>query len=72
LLAGAGVLNAAVAALAVCHQVVPPTLNLEHLDPDCAFDWVPGTSRTMKVDEAMALARGLEGQNTAVVMRAVR
>ena len=38
LVGAAGALNAAVAALAVARGAVPPTLNLEHVDPDCDGD----------------------------------
>jgi 3-oxoacyl-[acyl-carrier-protein] synthase II len=72
LMGGAGALNVATAALALHHQAVPPTLNLEHPDADCAFDWVPGEARKADIGEALALARGLEGQNVALAMRAVR
>jgi 3-oxoacyl-[acyl-carrier-protein] synthase II len=72
LMAGAGALNAAVAVLAIHHGAVPPTLNLEHEDPVCeAVDWVPGEAREVKPTEAIALARGFEGQNVALAMRAV-
>jgi 3-oxoacyl-[acyl-carrier-protein] synthase II len=71
LIGGAGALNAAVAALAVHHGKVPPTLNLEHVDPACAgIDWVPGDAREVKVERALALARGFEGQNVAVLLKA--
>jgi 3-oxoacyl-[acyl-carrier-protein] synthase II len=71
LIGGAGALNAAVAALAVHHGTVPPTLNLEQVDPSCAgIDWVPGEAREIEVRRALALARGFEGQNVAVLMRA--
>ena len=70
LVAGAGALNVAVAALAIHHGVVPPTLNLEHPAPECDLDWVPGEARTLRVDRALALARGLEGQNVALALRA--
>jgi 3-oxoacyl-[acyl-carrier-protein] synthase II len=71
LIGGAGALNAAIAALAVHHGKVPPTLNLEHLDPACAgIDWVPGEARELEVQRALALARGFEGQNVAVLMGA--
>jgi len=69
---GSGALNAGIAALAVHHGKVPPTLNLEHVDPACAgIDWVPKEAREVKVSRALALARGFEGQNVAVLMRAV-
>jgi 3-oxoacyl-[acyl-carrier-protein] synthase II len=72
LMGGAGALNAAVAALALCHGIVPPTLNLENLDPNCAFNWVAGEARDARPQQAIALARGLEGQNVALAMRAVQ
>jgi 3-oxoacyl-[acyl-carrier-protein] synthase II len=70
--AGAGALNVAVAALALQRQVVPPTLNLETPDPVCRMDWVPGQAREVRLEQALALARGLEGQNVALALRAVR
>jgi 3-oxoacyl-[acyl-carrier-protein] synthase II len=71
LVAGAGALNVAMAAMAVKHNVVPPTLNLDEPDPACDMDWVPNEAREAQVNQALALARGLEGQNVAVALRAV-
>jgi 3-oxoacyl-[acyl-carrier-protein] synthase II len=69
--AGAGALNLAVAALAVHHQQVPPTLNLDSPDPACGgLDLVAGEARETPVRQALALARGLEGQNVALAVRA--
>jgi 3-oxoacyl-[acyl-carrier-protein] synthase II len=71
LVGGAGALNAAVAALAIRNGVIPPTLNLERPDPDCdGLDWVPREARRAQVRQALALARGLEGQNVALAIRA--
>lgn len=70
--AAAGAVNVAVAALAIRDRVAPPTLNLEHLDPTCPLDWIPRVAREAAIDQALALARGLEGQNVAVALRAVR
>jgi 3-oxoacyl-[acyl-carrier-protein] synthase II len=72
LMAAAGALNVAVAALALHHQVVPPTLNLEAVDPRCEMDWVRDKAREGRLDQALALARGLSGQNVALALRAVR
>lgn len=72
LVAGAGALNAAVAALAVHHQTIPPTLHLEHPDPACDLDYVPGAAREAALTGALALARGLAGQNVALAIRPVR
>ena len=72
LMAAAGALNVAVAALALEHQAAPPTLNLEKIDPDCALDWVKERSRPLRVEQAVALARGLAGQNVALALRAAQ
>ncbi len=71
LVGAAGALNAAVAALALESRTLPPTLNLEQLDPACAgVDWIAGDAREAEASLALALARGLEGQNVALVLRA--
>jgi 3-oxoacyl-[acyl-carrier-protein] synthase II len=71
LMAAAGALNVAVAALALEHQILPPTLNLENVDPACAMDWVR-EARPARVEQVLALARGLGGQNVALALRAHR
>lgn len=71
LMGGSGALNAAVAALAIHRGTIPPTLNLETPSPDCDLDLVPREAREVRVDRALALARGLEGQNVALAMRRV-
>lgn len=70
--AAAGALNAAVAALAIHHGAAPPTLNLHDPDPACAgIPWLSGEPAEMTIREALALARGLEGQNVALTLRTV-
>ena len=71
LCAAAGALNVGIAALALHHQVAPPTLHLMHPDPECDLDWIPHEARAIRTEHALALARGLEGQNVALALRAI-
>jgi 3-oxoacyl-[acyl-carrier-protein] synthase II len=68
LVGGGGALNVAVAALALHHGVVPATLNLDNPDPECDLDHVRGSARESRPSQAMALARGIEGQAVALTL----
>ncbi len=69
LLGGAGGLEAGITALAVHHQVVPPTINLEQPDPDCDLDYVPGTSRPTPIRYALSNSFGFGGTNAALLFK---
>src|ERR671910_2614535 len=64
----AGALEAQMAALAVHHGVLPPTINYEHPDPDCDLDYVPNEAREAEVDVALSNAMGLGGHNGCVLI----
>jgi 3-oxoacyl-[acyl-carrier-protein] synthase II len=71
LLGGAGALGALAATLAVHHGVVPPTINLETLDPACAalgLNFTPKTAVEKKVDYALANSFGFGGTNASLVV----
>ena len=44
LLGGAGGLEAGITVMAIRDQIAPPTINLDHPDPECDLDYIPGTS----------------------------
>ncbi|MFF2557275.1 beta-ketoacyl-[acyl-carrier-protein] synthase family protein [Nocardia sp. NPDC058058] len=72
LVGAAGALNIAIAALTLHHAIVPPTLHLETPDPDCDLDWVPKSARPdATLTGALALARGLAGQQVALALRPI-
>jgi 3-oxoacyl-[acyl-carrier-protein] synthase II len=71
LVGAAGALNIAIASLALYHCVMPPTLHLERPDPACDLDWIPKSARPATVPAALALARGLAGQQVALALRRV-
>jgi 3-oxoacyl-[acyl-carrier-protein] synthase II len=69
LLGAAGGLEAGISALAVRHQVVPPTINQEVLDPDCDLDYVPNEKRTLSIEYAISNSFGFGGTNASLVFK---
>jgi 3-oxoacyl-[acyl-carrier-protein] synthase II len=69
LLGGAGGLEAGISVLAVHHQLVPPTINLDHPDPECDLDYVPHTSRVMPIRYALSNSFGFGGTNAALLFK---
>jgi len=69
LLGGAGGLEAGISALAVHHQCVPPTINLDNPDPECDLDYVPAKSRGMRIDYALSNSFGFGGTNAALLFK---
>jgi 3-oxoacyl-[acyl-carrier-protein] synthase II len=69
LLGGAGGLEAGISALAVHEQVAPPTINLEHPDPECDLDYVPCKSRPMSITYALSNSFGFGGTNAALLFK---
>ena len=69
LLGAAGGLEAGITALAVRHQVAPPTINYETPDPACDLDYVPNTARPMKMDYALSNSFGFGGTNGALLFK---
>jgi 3-oxoacyl-[acyl-carrier-protein] synthase II len=72
LLGGAGGLEAGITALAVHHQIAPPTINLEHPDPDCDLDYVPNVRRAMPIEYALSNSFGFGGTNAALLFKRYR
>ena len=69
LLGAAGGLEAGISALALRDQVLPPTINLENLDPACDLDCVPNVKRAAKVGYALSNSFGFGGTNGALVFK---
>jgi 3-oxoacyl-[acyl-carrier-protein] synthase II len=71
LLGAAGGLEAGITALAVYHQVVPPTINQEVPDPKCDLDYVPNKCRAMKIEYALSNSFGFGGTNAALLFKRI-
>ena len=71
LLGGAGGLESVVTALAVYHQISPPTINNFEQDPECDLDYCANVAREMKIDVALKNNFGFGGTNGTLVFRRV-
>jgi 3-oxoacyl-[acyl-carrier-protein] synthase II len=71
LLSAAAALEALVCIVALQRQAVPPTINLDDPDPDCALCHVPHQARPQPVRVAVSNSFGFGGNNTCVVLRKV-
>ena len=68
LLGAAGGVEAGISALAVHHQVAPPTINLDEADPECDLDYVPHTKRAMPIRHVLSNSFGFGGTNAALIL----
>lgn len=69
LLGGAGGLEAGISVLALRDQVMPPTINYEHPDPECDLDYVPNQARRGRIRYALSNSFGFGGTNAALLFR---
>jgi 3-oxoacyl-[acyl-carrier-protein] synthase II len=69
LLGAAGGVEAAFSVLALHHGILPPTINLEHPDPDCDLDYVPAQAREASVQVALSNSFGFGGVNACLLFK---
>ena len=65
----AAAIEAAVCALAVHCDRIPPTINLEEPDPECDLDYVPNRARAHRVRVAMNNAYAFGGNNASLILK---
>ncbi len=68
-LGASGAIEAAICALALGRSWLPPTLNLEHPDPACDLDCLPGDGRPARPAAVVSNSFGFGGINAALVLR---
>ncbi len=68
----ASAIEAAVCALAVATDRIPPTAHFEEPDPECDLDCVPNEAREQRVDMAMNNAYAFGGNNASVIFEKCR
>jgi 3-oxoacyl-[acyl-carrier-protein] synthase II len=69
LLGAAGGLEAGITALAIRHQIAPPTINLDAPDPACDLDYAANASRKMTITCALSNSFGFGGTNGTLLMK---
>ena len=69
LLGAAGGLEAGILALALRHQVLPATINLDEPGEGCDLDFVPNEPRETDLETALTNSFGFGGTNGALIMR---
>lgn len=71
LLGAAGAVEAIFSILALCDQVVPPTINLEQPGEGCDLDFVPNTSRLTKLNYVLSNSFGFGGTNGGLLFKKI-
>jgi 3-oxoacyl-[acyl-carrier-protein] synthase II len=69
LLGAAGGIEAAFSILAIHRGMLPPTINLEHPDPQCDLDYVPHRGREASVGAALSNSFGFGGVNACIAFK---
>ena len=69
LLGAAGGVEAVFTALTVKEGIIPPTINLEHPDPECDLNYVPNIAQEKEINVAISNSFGFGGTNAVLAFR---
>ena len=70
LLGAAGAVEGIFSVLSIRDGKVPPTINLDDIDPDCAgLDFVAGQARSANIRHVLSNSFGFGGTNAALVFK---
>ena len=56
---------------ALHHNFIPPTINIENLDPECDLDVTPNTGKSKEISVAMSNAFGFGGTNASIIFQKI-
>ena len=71
LLGAAGAVEAVASVLALKHGIVPPTINLDEIDPECDLDYTPNKAVEADLTMAISDSLGFGGHNACVAFRKI-
>ena len=69
LLGGAGGIESVFTALAIHHQISPPTINIFNQDPECDLDYCANEAREIEIKAALKNNFGFGGTNGSLVFK---
>jgi 3-oxoacyl-[acyl-carrier-protein] synthase II len=69
MLGASGAVDVITVLLAMEHNMIPPTINLENPDPECDLDYVPNKAREKEIKNALVISRGRGGINCVLVLQ---
>ena len=69
LLGAAGAVEAVVTVKALQHDFVPPTINIDNLDPECDLDVTPNQGKERKLKIALSNSFGFSGTNASLLFK---
>ncbi len=69
LLGAAGGVEAVFTALTIKEGIIPPTINLEHPDPECDLNYVPNIAQEKEINVAISNSFGFGGTNAVLAFR---
>lgn len=65
----AGAMEIITTALSIQHNLLVPTINLHHSDPQCDLDYVPNNARSASIDIALSNHFAFGGANAALLLQ---
>jgi 3-oxoacyl-[acyl-carrier-protein] synthase II len=69
LLGATGAVETGITALCLANQIMTPTINYEHPDPECDLDYVPNRPRPAEIVCGLSNSFGFGGTNGCLVLR---
>lgn len=67
----AGVIESIITVMAMEHGIAPPTINLDHPDPELDLNFVPNQAQERTINIALSNSFGFGGHNATLVFRKV-
>lgn len=71
LLGAAGIIESIACVLAIQHQTVPPTINIENLDPEVDVNVTPNHAVQRKIEHVLNNGFGFGGHNATIIFKKI-